>query len=478
MRIVTSKEGIREYFDKTANRRTVWKERNSFYHKSLERYFSLIIPTGSRVLELGCGTGDLLAAVKPGYGVGVDFSPVTISIARTRYPDIHFREGDIEDSLWADDPSFKEVKFDYIILSDILHILWDVQKALNQLHQFCHPWTRIIISNYNFLWEPWLKLGEYTGMKQKSPNSNWLSHRDIFKLLEIEGFEMISHYRKLLIPKYIFLLNSLMNRFLINLPLVNIMGLVNFVIARPLPIRKEEYTVSIIIPARNEMGNIQNAILMTPVFGRSQEFIFVEGHSSDGTWEEMERVKKTLDGKNIKILKQSGKGKGNAVREGFNAASGEILMILDADLTTPPEELPKFYSALAEGRGEFINGCRLVYPMEKEAMRFLNLIANKFFGWFFSYLLGQRLKDTLCGTKVLFKSDYEKIKTNRSYFGDFDPFGDFDLLFGAAKLNLKITEVLVRYKERTYGSTQISRFRHGWLLLKMSMFAAGKIKFI
>ncbi len=478
MRIVTSKEGIREYFDKTANRRTVWKERNSFYHKSLERYFSLIIPAGSKVLELGCGTGDLLASVKPGYGIGVDFSPVTISIARTRYPDIHFREGDIEDSSWADDPSFKEVKFDYIILSDILHILWDVQKALNQLHQFCHPWTRIIISNYNFLWEPWLKLGEYTGMKQKSPNSNWLSHRDIFKLLEIEGFEVISHYRKLLIPKYIPLLNSLMNRFLVNLPLVNIMGLVNFVIARPLPIRKEEYTVSIIIPARNEMGNIQNAILMTPFFGKSQEFIFVEGHSSDGTWEEMQRVQKIMEGKRITILKQTGKGKGNAVREGFDIASGDVLMILDADLTTPPEELQKFYNALAEGRGEFINGCRLVYPMEREAMRFLNLLANKFFGWFFSYLLGQRLKDTLCGTKVLFKSDYEKIKTNRSYFGDFDPFGDFDLLFGAAKLNLKITEVLVRYKERTYGSTQISRFRHGWLLLKMSMFAAGKIKFI
>ena len=408
----------------------------------------------------------------------MDFSLATLSVARTRYPDLHFREGDIEDSSWTDDPSFKELKFDYIILSDILHILWDVQKALTQLHPFCHPWTRIIISNYNFLWEPLLKLGEFAGIKQKSPNSNWLSHHDIFQLLEIEGFEAISHYRKLLIPKYIPLINSLFNRFLVNLPLVNILGLTNFVIARPFPTRKEEYSVSIVIPARNEMGNIQNAILMTPVFGRSQEFIFVEGHSSDGTWEEMERVKKTLDGKNIKILKQSGKGKGNAVREGFNAASGEILMILDADLTTPPEELPKFYNALAEGRGEFINGCRLVYPMEKEAMRFLNLIANKFFGWFFSYLLGQRLKDTLCGTKVLFKSDYEKIKTNRNYFGDFDPFGDFDLLFGAAKLNLKITEVLVRYKERTYGSTQISRFRHGWLLLKMSMFAASRIKFI
>ena len=205
--------------------------------------------------------------------------------------------------------------------------------------------------------------------------------------------------------------------------------------------------------------------------------IFVEGHSSDGTFEEIVKVKSDNPDKDIHILKQSEKGKGNAVREGFDKASGDVLMILDADLTTPPEDLPKFYNAIAEGKGDFINGCRLVYPMEKDAMRFLNLLGNKFFSLFFSYLLGQRLKDTLCGTKVLFKSDYEKIKKNRAYFGDFDPFGDFDLIFGAAKLNLKITEIIVRYKERIYGSTQINRFRHGLLLIKMSFFAAFKIKF-
>ena len=218
--------------------------------------------------------------------------------------------------------------------------------------------------------------------------------------------------------------------------------------------------------------------LRTPQFGLKQEFIFVEGNSSDQTFEEMLRVKEAYPEKNIQVFKQSGKGKGNAVREGFEKSNGDILMILDADLTTPPEDLPKFYEALARGRGEFINGCRLVYPMEKQAMRFLNLIGNKFFSWFFSYLLGQRLKDTLCGTKVLFRKDYRHIVRNRHYFGEFDPFGDFDLLFGAAKLNLKIIEVIVRYKEREYGSTQISRFRHGWLLIKMSLFAATKIKFI
>jgi SAM-dependent methyltransferase len=474
---VNSQEHIREYFENTAHSRLQWEKRNRFYHKSLERYFTLIIPPGSSVLELGCGSGDLLAAVKPSFGLGVDFSHEMISIARSHYPDLYFVQGDIERFPLNTDQEAKTQQFDYIILSDVLHVLWDVQAALHQVHQYCHRDTRLVISNYNFIWEPFLKFGEFIRLKQRSPNSNWLSHHDIFSLLDIEGFSVVSNYRKILLPKCIPLLNILFNRLLVNLPLINNLGLINFVIARPVIKDVKNYSVSIIIPARNEKGNIENAILRTPLFGKSQDFVFVEGHSSDGTWEEMQRIQQHFPDKNIKLIKQTGKGKGNAVKEGFEVATGEVLMILDADLTTPPEELPKFYNALVNGRGEFINGCRLVYPMEKEAMRFLNLIANKFFGWFFTYLLGQRLKDTLCGTKVLLKTDYEKIKANRAYFGDFDPFGDFDLLFGASKLNLKITEVIVRYKDRTYGSTQISRFKHGWLLLKMSLFAAGKIKF-
>jgi SAM-dependent methyltransferase len=473
---LASKENIRSYFNDTAGRRAYWKKRNRYYHRALERYFGFVIPAGARVLEIGCGTGDLLASVKPAYGAGIDFSPAMIDLAASKYPNLHFYTADVEESEW--NAAGITGTFDYIILSDLLHILWDTQKALKQVARYCHSGTRIVIANYNFLWEPLLRLAELTRLKQRSPNSNWLSHHDIFRLLEIESFEVIGNFRKILLPFYVPVLNWIFNRFLVNLPLVDNLGLVNFVIARPVTYKKQEHSVSIIVPARNEKGNIENAILRTPAFGTFQEFIFVEGNSADNTYEEMLRVQQAYPAHRITIMRQSGKGKGNAVREGFDAATGDILMILDADLTTPPEELPKFYHALADGKGEFINGCRLVYPMEKEAMRFLNLLANKFFGWFFSYLLGQRLKDTLCGTKVLFKNDYEKISRNRAYFGEFDPFGDFDLLFGAAKLNLKITEVLVRYKERTYGSTQISRFRHGWLLLKMSFFAAGKIKFI
>jgi len=206
--------------------------------------------------------------------------------------------------------------------------------------------------------------------------------------------------------------------------------------------------------------------------------IFVEGHSQDNTWKEIKRIKEKYADKNIKILQQSGEGKGNAVRDAFAAASGDILMILDADLTMPPEELPKFYDVMASGHAEFANGVRLVYPMEEKSMRFLNMIGNKFFCIIFSWLLNQSIKDTLCGTKVLFKRDYDKIVINRKYFGEFDPFGDFDLIFGADKINLKIVDIPIRYQERLYGDTNIKRWSHGWLLLRMVVFGATKLKFI
>jgi glycosyltransferase involved in cell wall biosynthesis len=237
-------------------------------------------------------------------------------------------------------------------------------------------------------------------------------------------------------------------------------------------------SVSVVIPARNEAGNIPAAVARTPEMGAGTELIFVEGHSRDDTWAAIQRAAADHPERKIKIMQQTGKGKGDAVRMGFAAASGDVLMILDADLTMPPEELPKFYDVIASGRAEFANGVRLVYPMEEEAMQFLNLCANKAFGLIFTWLLGQPVKDTLCGTKVLTRAHYERIAGNRSYFGDFDPFGDFDLLFGAAKLNLKIADVPIRYRERTYGTTNIQRWRHGWLLLQMVLFAARKLKFV
>jgi glycosyltransferase involved in cell wall biosynthesis len=211
--------------------------------------------------------------------------------------------------------------------------------------------------------------------------------------------------------------------------------------------------------------------------GGGTEIIFVEGNSTDDTYATIEREIAKHPERNCRLMKQPGKGKGDAVRVAFDAAKGDILMILDADITVPPEDLPRFFDVLVSNRGEFVNGVRLVYPMDEDAMRFLNLLGNKAFSLAFSWLLGQKIRDTLCGTKVVWTSQYKRIAANRAYFGDFDPFGDFDLLFGAAKLNLKIVEIPIRYQARQYGETNIQRWRHGVLLLRMVIFAARRIKF-
>lgn len=461
------------YFDQLASKRAKWIKRNFYYHRLLQKYFRFFIPEGSRVLELGCGTGELLDSLQPSYGLGIDFSPKMLELARAKYPNLSFVEADASD--WVGEESF-----DYIILSDLVGSLIDVQKVFGQLHRLCHENTRIIISYHNYLWEPIFKIGEFLGLKAKQPQQSWLSYGDIKNLLEVEGFQLIRKMSKILLPYRIPLLSWLFNSFLANLPVFNSLCITDFVVAKHFRVQPtpEALSASIIVPARNERGNIENAILQTPRFCEDMEFIFMEGHSSDGTYEEMLRVQEKYKELKIVVAKQSGKGKGNAVRDAFDLATKDVLFILDADLTTPPEDMPKFYDAISTGRCEFVNGCRLVYPMEKQAMQLLNYFANKTFGILFTWLLGQRLKDTLCGTKVLLRSDYIKIKNNRHYFGDFDPFGDFDLLFGASKLNLKMVEIPVRYRDRQYGSTQISRFKHGWLLLKMCVFASKKIKFI
>lgn len=462
---------MHEYFEHEAIQRSKWKRKNRYYHKLIERYYHFLIPETSSVIEIGCSTGDLLSSLKPKRGVGIDFSSAVIDIARAKHPECDFLVQDVENLLLDE-------KFDYIIMSDLVGSLWDVQLAFEQINQLCHERSRIIISYYNFFWEPLMQLGEMLGIKQKQPLQSWLSSADIMTLLRNTGKEAVRTEHKVLLPKNIPIISWFFNRYLVNLPLIKLLSLSNFIVARPEPGIIRDYSVSIVIPAKNEKGNIDNAILETPGFGISQEFILVEGGSVDGTWEKMVSTKELYPEKYIIVLKQSGKGKANAVREGFEKATGDILMILDADLTTPPKDLPKFYEALKQGKGEFINGCRLVYPMEHEAMRMLNLFANKIFGLFFSYLLGQKIKDTLCGTKALFKSDYEIINNNRKYFGDFDPFGDFDLLFGASKMNLKFSEIIVRYKQRRYGSTQINRFRHGLLLFRMCHWGLKKLKFI
>ncbi len=462
---------IARHYDALAEERDRYRGRNQYYYSFLDRQYRYFIAENKRVLEIGCSTGELLNALKPSLGVGVDVSARTIDIARRKYPHLQFYEGELS-QLKIDK------KFDYIILSGLLGELEDIQSFLEQLRRFCTDDTRIIIEYYSYFWQYVLKLGECLHIKIPQKIQNWITCDDICNFLKLAGFDPIKKERCVLFPKYIFGLSTLLNRYVGKLPFINALTLNHFIIARPLLKGSREHSVTIVVPCRNEKGNIESAITRTPDFGTKQEFIFVEGGSRDGTYEEIERVIKKYPNKEIALVKQTGNGKGDAVRLGFGRAKHDVLMILDADLTVAPEDLPKFYEALRDGKGEFINGCRLVYPMEDEAMRFLNLLGNKFFSLFFSWLLGQRFKDTLCGTKVMFHRHYQELVANRSYFGDFDPFGDFDLIFGAIKLNLKVIELPVRYKSRRYGTTQIQRFRHGWLLLKMCGFAMRKIKFI
>jgi ubiquinone/menaquinone biosynthesis C-methylase UbiE len=469
---VTKAEKI-QFFDSMAQERARWREKGSYYHEELEKYLHFLIPENSSVIEIGCGLGETLESLKPSRGLGVDISPQMVKIARRRFPHLQFETGDFE-SLEI------EEKFDYVVIDGTIGNVDDIQLAIAELHKVCKPETRVIMVYYNYLWEPVMKFAEAVGLRMRHLLQHWLPLEDIANLMYLNDFDVVKKGYRCLMPVYMPVVSNVCNRLLTHLPFFWKLSVAEIIVAKPFERRKipEEVTCSVIVPCRNERGNIEQAVMRMPEMGKQMEMIYVEGHSSDGTLEECEHVKTKYSDKDISVLVQDGKGKGDAVRKGFDHAKNDILMILDADLTVPPEDLTKFFVAIASGKGEFINGSRLVYQMEKEAMRFLNLLGNKFFSRAFTYLLEQRIRDTLCGTKVLWKQDYEKIVEGRKYFGDFDPFGDFDLLFGAAKLNLKIIEIPIRYRERTYGRTQISRFRHGLLLLKMTFFALRKIKFI
>ena len=458
---------IREHYDP----QTGITKAAETYREMLARYFNLLIPASGSVLEVGCGGGELLALLNGNSKCAVDVSAEQIQRAKEKVPGAEFLVQAGEEL------NLPDRTFDYIVLSETLNLAVDVQLILERLKGVSSSETRLLINVYSALWRPLISLGTALGLRGRHPESNWLSKDTLAGLLSLSGWELIRCESRILCPIKVFGLETLINRFVA--PLVSPLCLTLFVMARPQPDRKpKEKSVSVIIPARNEAGNVEAAAARTPRMGTWTELIFVEGNSTDNTWEAIQQAKASSPGRPIKTLQQTGKGKGDAVRTGFAAAEGDILMILDADLTVPPEELPKFYDAIVSGACDFANGSRLVYPMEKKAMQFLNLCANKTFGILFSWLIGQPVKDTLCGTKVLTKANYQRIAENRAYFGEFDPFGDFDLLFGASKLNLRILDVPIRYKERVYGETNIHRWKHGWLLLEMVLFAATKLKFV
>jgi hypothetical protein len=433
-----------------------------YFYSLLHHYLSIFVTEDDTVAEVDPVNEDLISLFKQGRAVfrrpGAAPGPEPRSL----------------DSLRSSCPR-------YVLLGGAVHYERDVQALIEETRAVCAPETRLIVIHYSAVWKPLLRVASWLGIRRKLPEPNWLAPEDIANLLLLGGFEPVRVSSSVLLPIRIPLLSAFVNRFLSPLPFLRAFNLVNIVVARPSAsgAQAARPSVSVVVPARNEAGNIEPLIARLPTMGPQDELIFVEGNSTDDTWETIRRAQQTHGAtRRIVIAQQDGRGKGDAVRKGFALARNDVFMILDADLTVPPEDLPRFYRALTSGAGEFINGSRLVYPMDDRAMRFLNMLGNRFFAYAFSFVLGQRFKDTLCGTKVLSKANYEEIQRHRAFFGAFDPFGDFDLIFGAARLCLRIVEVPIRYRERQYGETNISRWTHGLLLFRMLAFAARKIKFV
>jgi len=486
------KAHVRAHYDRLAARRDHWYGRNRGYHDYLEHALRALVPPGRSVLELGSGTGNLLEALQPGRGVGIDLSPAMVELSRRKFPRMRFEVQDAE-AIDGSEP------FEVIVASDLIGELLDVAAMLERLQAISSAETRLILTFHNPALEGILRMAQRIGLTMPPARQNWIGPNDIIGLLELSDFTVERVHAGLLLPALLPPLRQIADAVPGGTPLIDYLNTVNIVVARPQRPRPRRWPLScsVIVPCRNEVGNIEAAVSRMPSMGSHTEIVFVDGASSDGTCERIEEMRRRWAGtRDIRLIHQVPGpeilpaspaapdapvamlklGKGDAVRKGFDAARGDVLMILDADLTVPPEDLPRFFDAIASGKAEFVNGSRLLYPMEERAMKVVNYLGNKLFSNLFTWMLGQRVRDTLCGTKAMRRDAYGRIAGGRAYFGEFDPFGDFDLLFGAARLGLRIVDVPVRYRRRRNGVTKVRVVRHGVLLIAMSLVAFRKFK--
>jgi len=471
------RQQTRELLSSVASIREGWMKRNCYYYSKVRQLLSFLVEPEKKVLSIRCGVGQQLADVKAAAGVGMEISPEMSELARLRHPEFQFEVG------FPDAPAFSTVlerhgTFDYILFNGIDDTV-DVQAALANLRKAADRHSRIIVLSYNHLWEPLYRLAEKLRLKVPTVDQNWLSHDDIVNFLDLTGYEWLKTYRAVLFPKYIPGLSEFLNGFCARFPGLNALCMLQVHVARlrPEPVDPKTLRVSVVIPCKDEQGNIEAAVVRMPKLGAHTEILFCDDRSSDGTADEVRRMQSARASQDIQLVPGPGICKSRNVWTGFEHATGDVLMILDADLTTMPEELPYFLELLSSGRAEFVNGSRLVYPMPRAAMKPANMLGNKFFGMAFSYLLGQRVKDTLCGTKVLWRHDWERMKPLLGSWGTSDRWGDYELLFGAAKLNLRIRDLPVHYQERLYGSTKMTKvFQNGLVMLRMCFFGFLKLK--
>ena len=454
------RDARRAFQDENAATRDKWIRSNKYFYGQLQRLLRFIVEQGKRVLEVRCMTGDLLSATKPQYGVGVEIGRALTKQANDKHPELHFVQSDPESLQLGE-------KFDCVIFNHIFDTV-DILAAFDRVRKHCEDDGLFVIINYNSLWQPVLGLASRIGLRSRFVEPNWVSANDIQGFLKLAGFHLVRQHRLFLLPKWIPLLSYLLNDLLARMPGIRRLCLMQVMVARPFPKRvpSETITVSVIVPCRNEEGNVEAAVERIPAMGKRTEIIFCDDKSTDGTVKEIRRMQDLNPEKEIHLVDGPGISKAENVWAGFRKAKGDVLMILDADLSVMPEELPLFLNALANGKGEFVNGSRLVYPVQKQAMKFTNMVGNKIFGLIFSFLLDQRLKDTLCGTKALWRKDWLRMQENLGSWGIRDLWGDYELLFGASKLHLEIVEVPVHYQERIHGATKMTRvFSNGLRML-------------
>ena len=472
---------VRGFYDALGPGREQWIARSRYYYDGLTRLLRFLVPPGQRVLDIGCGNGDQLAALAPSLGVGVDLSQGMIDLARRKHPGLTlFRQAAEELCLPQYEVRGESGGFDSIVMVNVVGELADVLAALKCLRPLVHADTRLVIVYYNHLWEPLVGPAARLGLKLANPTQNWLSPGDLHGLLHLGGFEVVKSGMRMPCPKYVPVVADLMNGVVGRLPLLHQLGFVRFVVARPtLPLSRPpaDYSATVVVPCKNEEDNVPAIPGRVPEMGAFTEIVFVDDRSDDATAACVREAIAAHPQRRIKLVQGPGLGKGAAVRAGLAAASGDVLMILDADMTVMPEDLPAFFEAITCNKGELVMGTRLVYPLGADAMRTANILGNKLFASAFTFLLEQRITDTLCGTKVVMRRNYQRILEARQLFGDVDRWGDYDWIFGAAKCNLRIVEIPVHYVERVAGETKMGkRLRNGLVMLRMCWLALRRLK--
>lgn len=464
---------LAEVYGAQAEEREDSLRRNAYYYGRLGAMLRFMTEKGRSVLSVRSDVGQYLEAVDPGHGVGLEIAPELNAVAARRNPGFKFILGCPEEATFGE-------TFDTILIVNAVNDQFDVQTMLQNLRTACRPDTRLVLTFNNWLWQPVMALAQALGIKRRQPRQNWLSFESVGDLLHLADFDVVRRHTAILCPVYIPVVSWLLNDLVARLPLFDKLCFVQAYVARPRPTRRPQEalpSVSVIVPCRNEAGNVEAAVLRTPEMGSHTEIIFCDDKSTDGTADEVRRMMREHPGRDIRLVEGPAICKAENVWTGFDAARGDVLMILDGDLAVPPEELPGFYEAIVSGQGEFINGSRMVYPIRTLAMRTANVFGNKMFSLVFSHILRQQVLDTLCGTKVLFRKDYERLKRLRGSWGIDDRWGDYELIFGAAKLNLKYLEIPVHYMERSYGDTKMTgRLKNAMIMLRMCLAAYPRFR--